>query len=163
MCKLVVPNLRDENFSKNVNGWLGLIVRDTIIIITLFFCFMFVCLVAQSYSNLCNPLGCSPPEFSVHEVSQARILEWVAMPSYRGSSWPRDRTRVSRIAGRSFTTSATWDEGASLGFAPLLLILKNVGPPRWLSVREHLSFPCPRDVWFVLGPRLAAGKFCSVK
>ena len=36
-------------------------------------------------------------------ILQARILEWVAMPSSRGSSRPRDRTQVSRIAGRFFT------------------------------------------------------------
>ena len=37
------------------------------------------------------------------EILQARILEWVAMPSSRGSSQPMDRTQVSCIAGRSFT------------------------------------------------------------
>ena len=98
MSKLVVPNLRDENFSKNVNGWLGLIVRDTIIITIVFFCFVFVCLVAQSYPNLCNPLGCSPPGSSVHEVSQARILEWVALSFSRISVWPRDQTWISGVS-----------------------------------------------------------------
>ena len=44
---------------------------------------------------------CSPPGSSVQGVLQARILEWVAMPSSRGSSWPRDRTWVSCIAGDS--------------------------------------------------------------
>ena len=37
-------------------------------------------------------------------ILQARILEWVAMPSSRGSSQPRDQTQVSRIAGRFFTS-----------------------------------------------------------
>ena len=41
----------------------------------------------------------SPPGSSVHGILQARILEWVAMPSSRGSSWPRDRTWVSCTAG----------------------------------------------------------------
>ena len=41
----------------------------------------------------------SPPGFSVHRTSQARILEWVAMPSSRGSSWSRDQTHISRTAG----------------------------------------------------------------
>ena len=41
---------------------------------------------------------------SVHGILPARILEWVAMPSSRGSSWPRDPTWVSYIAGRFFTT-----------------------------------------------------------
>ena len=40
-------------------------------------------------------------------ILQARILEWVAMPSSRGSSWPRDRTQVSSIAGGFFTIWAT--------------------------------------------------------
>ena len=50
---------------------------------------------------------CSLPGSSVHGILQARILEWVAIPFSRGSSWPRDRTRVSRIAGRFFTIWAT--------------------------------------------------------
>ena len=42
--------------------------------------------------TLCNIMNCSPPGSSVHVILQARILEWVAMPSTRGSSQPRDRT-----------------------------------------------------------------------
>ena len=41
---------------------------------------------------LCGPLDCSPPGFSVHGILQARLLEWVAMPSSRGSSQARDQT-----------------------------------------------------------------------
>ena len=40
----------------------------------------------------------------VHEILQVRILEWVALPFSRGSSQPRDRTQVSRIAGGVFTS-----------------------------------------------------------
>ena len=58
----------------------------------------------QSYLTLCNPADCSPPGSSVHGISQARILEWVATSSSRGSSRPRDWTQVSSIAGRLFTT-----------------------------------------------------------
>ena len=49
-----------------------------------------VCSVAQSCPTLCDPRDCSPPGSSVHGLLQARILEWVAMPSSRGSSQPRD-------------------------------------------------------------------------
>ena len=42
----------------------------------------------------------SPPGSSVHGILQARRLEWVAISFFRGSSQPRDRTRVSCIAGR---------------------------------------------------------------
>ena len=55
-------------------------------------------LAAQSYPTLRNPMDCSPPGSSVHEILQARILERVAAPFPRGSSQPRDRTRVSRIS-----------------------------------------------------------------
>ena len=51
--------------------------------------------------------SCSLPGSSVHKILQARILEWVAIPSSRGSSWPRDQTRVSCIAGVFFTIWAT--------------------------------------------------------
>ena len=44
---------------------------------------------------LCDPLQCSPPDSCVHRILQARILEWVAISFSRGSSWPRDQTRVS--------------------------------------------------------------------
>ena len=40
--------------------------------------------------TLCNPMDCRPPGSSVHGILQARTLEWVAMPSSRGSSRPRD-------------------------------------------------------------------------
>ena len=52
-------------------------------------------------------MDCSPPGSSVHGISQARILEWVAMPSSRGSSQLSDRTEVSCIAGKFFTNWAT--------------------------------------------------------
>ena len=61
----------------------------------------------QSCPTLCDPMDYSPPGSSVHGILQSRILEWVATPSCRGSSWPRDWTRiscVSSIAGRFFTT-----------------------------------------------------------
>ena len=50
------------------------------------------CVRAQS---LCDPMDRRPPESSVHGILWARILEWFAMPSSRGSSWPRGQTPVS--------------------------------------------------------------------
>ena len=63
----------------------------------------------QSCPTLCDPVDCSPPGSSVHGVSQARILEWSAMPSSRGSSQPRDWTRVYYVSciGRRFFTTST--------------------------------------------------------
>ena len=56
--------------------------------------------------TLCNPTGCSLPGPSVHEILQARILEWVAIPFSRGSPRPRDQTLVSSIAERLFTLAS---------------------------------------------------------
>ena len=55
----------------------------------------------------CDPMDCSLPGSSVPGILQGRILEWVAMPSSRGSSQPRVRTEVSHIAGGFFTIWAT--------------------------------------------------------
>ena len=49
------------------------------------------CSVAQSCLTLCDSMDCSPPGPSVHGTFQARILEWVAMPSSKESSQPRNR------------------------------------------------------------------------
>ena len=49
-----------------------------------------LCLVTQSCLTFCNPMDCNPPGSSVHGILQARILEWVAMPSSRGSSQARE-------------------------------------------------------------------------
>ena len=59
---------------------------------------MYICFHAkllQSHLILCNPVDCNPPGSSVHGILQAGIVEWVAMPSSSGSSWPGDWTRVS--------------------------------------------------------------------
>ena len=72
---------------------------------------------AQSCPTPCDPMGCSPPGSSVQEILQARILEWVAISYSRGSSWPRDWTRVLCISciGRriylfiQFNHWATWE------------------------------------------------------
>ena len=64
---------------------------------------MCACSVAKSCPALCNPEDYSPPGSSVHGISRARILEWVAISFSRGSSWPRDRTPISCLAGGFFT------------------------------------------------------------
>ena len=58
--------------------------------------------VAQSCPTLCNPM-----DYTVHEILQDRILEWVAFSFSRGSSQPRDWTQVPHIVGRFFTSWAT--------------------------------------------------------
>ena len=48
--------------------------------------------------SFCDPMDCSPPGSSVHGILQARLLDWVAVSSSRGSSRPRDRTRCSGVS-----------------------------------------------------------------
>ena len=62
----------------------------------------------QSCPTFCNPMHCSPPDSSVHGISQARILEWVAIPFSRGSSPSRDQTTSPALAGGFFTTALPW-------------------------------------------------------
>ena len=62
-------------------------------------------LVVHSCPTICDPMDCSPAGSSVCGILQGRILEWVAISFSRGSSWPRDRTWVSCIAGRFFLPS----------------------------------------------------------
>ena len=54
-------------------------------------------------SDSCHPVDCSPPGSSVYRIFQARIVEWIAISFSRGSSRPRNQTKVSCVAGRFFT------------------------------------------------------------
>ena len=64
-------------------------------------------LVTKSCPIPCDLVDCSLPVSSVHEIPQARILAWVAIFFYKGSSWPRDWTRTSCIAGGFFINWTT--------------------------------------------------------
>ena len=74
-----------------------------------------MCVHAKSFQlcpTLSDPLDCRLPDSPVHGVLLARILGWVAMPSSRGSSWPRDQPKspaTPALAGGFFITSATWE------------------------------------------------------
>ena len=66
----------------------------------------------QLRSTLCDPIDCIPPDFSVHGVPQARILEWAAI-SFSGDlpdpGIEPESLRSPALAGSFFTTSATWE------------------------------------------------------
>ena len=76
------------------------------------------CFISELRLTPCDPTDCSPPGSSVHGISQARILEWVAISSSRGSFRSRDQTLVfcvSRIGRQISYPRATWE-------APLLTL-----------------------------------------
>ena len=78
-----------------------------------------------SHSEVSNPLqpyGLSPPGSSVRGILQARILEWVVTSFSKGSSQPRDRTQVSRVAGGFFTIWAT-RKGLKVAFVYLNILI----------------------------------------
>ena len=87
--------------------------------------------LAQSCLTLCDPVDCSRPGSSVHGILQARIREWVAISFSRVSSQPRDRTLVSRMAGRCFILWATRE-----------FPYDYLGKPNWrfLELTPDLSF-----------------------
>ena len=72
---------------------------------------------------LCDTMDCSLPDSSVHGILHTRILEWVAMPSSRGSSQPRDRTLVSYsfcTVGEFFTAETPGKPGIDICSVQLL-------------------------------------------
>ena len=122
-------------------------------------------------SDSCDPMDCSLPGSSVHGILQARILEWVAISFSRGSSWPRNRTPVSCIAGRfglSFSKALKWlkspcfsqklgifsvDLGTAL-FAPYLLLSCPPFPPMYLPGHGTTD-------WFQIGKEVCQGYMLS--
>ena len=94
--------------------------------------------VTQSCLILCDPVDCSLPGSSFHGILQARILEQVTISFSRGSSWPRDQTRVSRIGDRGFNLWATRKRIASLGSMQdtgFLGLVHWDNPERWYRER----------------------------
>ena len=92
----------------------------------------------QSCPTLCDPADCSPPGFFDHGLLQARILEWIAMPSCRGSSWPRDWTWVSWTAGRFFTIWATRE---ALDKRRRVLKSRDITLPTKVHIVKAMVFP----------------------
>ena len=96
---------------------------------------------------LCDPRDCSPP--SVHGISQARILKWVAIPFSRGSSQPRNLTGVSCIAARFFTTWAAREAKIMRDSSNLFKIILTKVYFVWFLVYYAMksSSPCNQSVW----------------
>ena len=97
------------------------------------------CLVAQMCLTLRDAMDCSPPASSVHVDSQARILEWVAMLSSRGSSQPRGQTQVSRIAGGFFTVGATREAHKPQGENTKPRPIPHLGDTMFTHMSHHCS------------------------
>ena len=100
--------------------------------------------VVQLCPSLCNPMDCSLPGSSIHEIFQARVLEWAATSFSKGSSRPRDRTRVSHIAGRRFTVWATRESGLN-ELEPNIGYFLDENIQETISLKaKHWIIPCPK-------------------
>ena len=91
-------------------------------------------IITQSCLTLCDPMHCSPPGFSVYGIIQARILDWIAIPFSRGSSWPRDQTRISCascMTGRFFTFWVTGEVQEVAEWSLIELAWLQLGPPSY--------------------------------
>ena len=113
---------------------------------------------------------CSPPGSSVRGTFPARILEWVAIPISRGSSPPRDRTHVSCIAGRFFTTETPgkpwfWDTSS---LKPVCRAVPICGKHRSCSEVHDTCFPVEPETqsaaltWPILSVRSDGAGFEAV-
>ena len=111
------------------------------------------CLVSQMCLTLCDPMDYCPPGSSVHGISQARKLEWVAISSSKGSYRPRDWTGVSCIfcIGRQILyRCATWEAPKNhcspsdvLGALTSLCLIRVIIPA---------SGPCPQFIINLYAP-----------
>ena len=105
-------------------------------------------LVTQLCLTLCDPLDCSPPGSSVHEILQARILEWEAILFSRGSTQPRNRTWVFCIVGRFFTI---WNTREALDGQYFNNSKRD--PNSSLNLLVNL-YPCEHQQYFSVSPSL---------
>ena len=96
------------------------------------------CSVAQLCGILCDPMDCSPPGSSVHGISQSRILEWLAIPSSRGSCQPKDRTRISASPALQVDSLQLRDCGS-----PLVSTSNTKHPSRCQCNRKGFTFTTP--------------------
>ena len=102
------------------------------------------CSVAQSCSTLCDPMDCNLPGSSVHEISQARILAWVANSYSRGCSWPRIEPESSAspaLADGFFITEPPekqWQYYGIKSFMEKLLRLDHFNVLNFVSMRYHV-------------------------
>ena len=105
----------------------------------------------QSCLTVCDPMGCSPPSSSVHGILQARILEWVAKPSHRGDSQPRDGTGVSYVSHTGRRVLYRWPtREAHTNLLPRVLFFD---PDTTFSEQIHLWVVSPMMLAACSSPR----------
>ena len=115
-------------------------------------------LVAQSCLTLCSPIDFSQPGSSVHGILRARILEWVAIPFSRGSSWPRDQTQSPALQAVSLPPEPWSLWGRALPGLFQLLVTARIRWPMAASLPSLPPFSCG-VVPFCLSPCCLTSSF----
>ena len=105
---------------------------------------VYVVVQLLSSLQLCDPLDCSPPGSSLHGILQARVLEWVALSFFRGSSQPRDQTCVSFIGRQILYQWVTWEACGILHSCKIIIIImlltdRKISLDMLLSGKENQS------------------------
>ena len=102
------------------------------------------CQVAQSCPAVCDSMDYSPPGSSVHEILQAKILESVAISSFRGSSnlgIKSTSLMFPTLSGGLFTAGATWEAPSmAITLVTWCFSYKHCEPHKWPSFPFHISF-----------------------
>ena len=88
--------------------------------------------------TLCDPMNCSPPGSSVNRILQARILEWVAIPFSRGSSWLRDRTHISYVR-QTHSPNMSWN---AVSFVPQVAVYPYLLEVSWIKCPIQQKIVC---------------------
>ena len=104
-----------------------------------------VCILSRVW--LCNLMDCSPLDYSVHGIFQARILDWVAISSFRGSSQSRDWTRVSCVSCIGRQILYCWAFTTEPRGKPRLTHINGLLSPRWWWLGKRLNHMGTE--WFV--------------
>ena len=105
-------------------------------------------LVARLCLAFWDPMGRSPPGSSVHGILQARTLEWVAMPSSRGSSQLKDRTWDFCIAGGLFTIYTTREAPQNALLNSLSPLLRHTAQKKRFFSKYHCSLTKHQERWW---------------
>ena len=121
-------------------------------------------LVAQSCRTLCDPMDCSPPVSSVHRILQAGILQWAAISSSRGPSWPRDWAQAPALTGRCFTVWATREGHVTPDLYPKNNLLNSSVYPKFINKTllkrkkntvKRTQEPTPGGTWWPVSAKLS--------
>ena len=102
-------------------------------------CLCCCCLVTKSCLTLCDPMDCCWPGSPVRGISQARILEWVALSFSRGSSWPRNWTCIGR---RILYHSASRDALEVLLLGQNFFFFQFLAFDSWKQQEKQIRFAC---------------------